>query len=106
MTVVYISGKIECALFGDYVDELNKRMGKTSGLPIVVIQFAKIKIFRGSVFFVFFLLPSYVFCVCFFCNSFHLLDYISYWLSFFRENIDSKCHEHYQDHVESRCSRG
>jgi hypothetical protein len=55
MTVVYISGKIECALFGDYVDELNKRMGKTSdGLPIVVIQFAKIKIFRGSVFFVFF----------------------------------------------------
>ncbi|KAK2435931.1 replication protein A 70 kDa DNA-binding subunit C [Trifolium repens] len=41
------SGKIKCALFGDYVDELNKRMGKISdGLPIVVIQFAKIKIFR------------------------------------------------------------
>jgi hypothetical protein len=105
MNFVYISGKIECALFGDYVDELNKRMGKTSdGLPIVVIQFAKIKIFRGSD--VFFLFYPHMYYVFIFSNSFHLLDYISYWLSFFRENIDSKCHEHYQDHVESRCSRG
>ncbi|MCI53712.1 replication factor A protein, partial [Trifolium medium] len=31
------SGKCECALFGDYVDGLNKKMGKSSyGLPIVV----------------------------------------------------------------------
>jgi hypothetical protein len=43
------SGKCECALFGDYVDELNKKIGKTSaGLPIVIIQFAKVKIFRGD----------------------------------------------------------
>ncbi|XP_045797524.1 replication protein A 70 kDa DNA-binding subunit-like [Trifolium pratense] len=43
------SGKCECALFGDYVDELNKKLGKTSGgLPVVVIQFAKVKIFRDQ----------------------------------------------------------
>jgi hypothetical protein len=43
------SGKCECALFGGYVDELKKRMGKScSGLPVVVVQFAKIKIFRGD----------------------------------------------------------
>ncbi|MCH94099.1 replication factor A protein, partial [Trifolium medium] len=41
------SGKCECALFGDYVDVLNKKIGKTGeGLPVVVIQFAKVKIFR------------------------------------------------------------
>ncbi|WJX17355.1 hypothetical protein P8452_07284 [Trifolium repens] len=45
------SGKVECALFGDYVDELNKKMGKCiSGLPIVVVQFAKVKIFRVPTF--------------------------------------------------------
>ncbi|KAK2414171.1 replication protein A 70 kDa DNA-binding subunit C [Trifolium repens] len=44
------SGKCECALFGDYVDELNKKIGKSAvGLPIVVIQFAKVKIFRDKV---------------------------------------------------------
>ncbi|MCH80240.1 replication factor A protein [Trifolium medium] len=44
------SGKCECALFGEYVDELNKKMGKSStgGLPIVVVQFAKVKIFRDK----------------------------------------------------------
>jgi hypothetical protein len=37
-------------LFGDNVDELNKKIGKSVvGLPIVVIQFAKVKIFRGDV---------------------------------------------------------
>ncbi|GAU24575.1 hypothetical protein TSUD_149160 [Trifolium subterraneum] len=42
------SGKCECALFGHYVDELNKKMGKENeGLP-VVIQFAKVKIFRDK----------------------------------------------------------
>ncbi|WJX44051.1 hypothetical protein P8452_31078 [Trifolium repens] len=44
------SGKCECTLFGDYVDELNKKIGKSVvGLPIVVIQFAKVKIFRDKV---------------------------------------------------------
>jgi hypothetical protein len=44
------NGKCDCALFGDYVGELNKKMGKVEGgLPVVVIQFAKVKIFRGNV---------------------------------------------------------
>jgi hypothetical protein len=44
------SGKCECVLFGDYVDDLNKKMGKSSGgLSIVVVQFAKIKTFRSNV---------------------------------------------------------
>jgi hypothetical protein len=31
-----------------YVDDLTKKMGKSSfGLPVVVIQFAEVKIFRG-----------------------------------------------------------
>jgi hypothetical protein len=35
-------------LFGDYVDDLAKKMGKSSsGLPVLIIQFAKVKIFRG-----------------------------------------------------------
>ncbi|PNX96435.1 replication factor-A carboxy-terminal domain protein [Trifolium pratense] len=43
------TGKCECALFGDYVDDLNKKMGKlTSGLPIVAVQFAKVKMFRDK----------------------------------------------------------
>jgi hypothetical protein len=49
--VIAISGKCECALFVDYVDEVNKKIGKSAvGLPIVVIQFAKVKIFRGNEF--------------------------------------------------------
>jgi hypothetical protein len=49
VVVVIDSGKCECALFGVYVDELNKKMGKSSsGLSIVVVQFAKVKIFRGK----------------------------------------------------------
>ncbi|WJX11096.1 hypothetical protein P8452_01744 [Trifolium repens] len=44
------SGKCECALFGDYVDSLKKMMGKSGeGLPVVVIQFAKVKLFRDKV---------------------------------------------------------
>ncbi|WJX87549.1 hypothetical protein P8452_69728 [Trifolium repens] len=43
------SGKCECALFGDYVDEVNKKIEKSAvGLPIVVIQFAKVKNFRDK----------------------------------------------------------
>jgi hypothetical protein len=54
------SGKCDCALFGDYVAELNKKMGKAvGGLPVVVIQFAKVKIFRGNSILIFdFLLSS------------------------------------------------
>lgn len=43
------SGKCECTLFGNYVDELQKLMGKVvDGSPVVVIQFAKVKIFRDK----------------------------------------------------------
>jgi hypothetical protein len=50
---VHDSGKVECAFFGDYVDELNKKMGKSiGGLPVVAVQYAKVKIFRGNVLFV------------------------------------------------------
>lgn len=43
------SGKCECTLFGNYVDELHKLMGKAvEGSPVIVIQFAKVKIFRGK----------------------------------------------------------
>jgi hypothetical protein len=46
----YCSGKCECALFGDYAQDLKKMIGKVvGGLPIVAIQFAKLKIFRGFV---------------------------------------------------------
>jgi hypothetical protein len=42
------SGKCECTLFGDYVDVLQRMIGKSpSGMHVVVIQFAKVKIFRG-----------------------------------------------------------
>jgi F420-0:gamma-glutamyl ligase len=35
-------------LFGDSVDSLKKMMGKSGeGLPVVVVQFAKVKFFRG-----------------------------------------------------------
>ncbi|WJX83027.1 hypothetical protein P8452_65720 [Trifolium repens] len=44
------SGKCECAFFGDYVDILQGMLVKAGvGLPIVVVQFAKIKIFSGKV---------------------------------------------------------
>ncbi|CAJ2638179.1 unnamed protein product [Trifolium pratense] len=44
------TGKCECALFGEYADELTKKMGKSavSGLSVVVVQFAKVKIFRDK----------------------------------------------------------
>ncbi|KAK2408961.1 replication factor A protein [Trifolium repens] len=43
------SGKCEIALFGHYVDDLTKKMDKLfGGLPIVVVQFAKVKIFRDK----------------------------------------------------------
>ncbi|WJX38287.1 hypothetical protein P8452_25966 [Trifolium repens] len=43
------SGKCEVALFGNYAEDLVKKVGKLSGgLPIVVVQFAKVKIFRDK----------------------------------------------------------
>ncbi|KAK2436125.1 replication factor A protein [Trifolium repens] len=43
------SGKCEIALFGDYASDLTKKVDKSSGgLPIVVVQFAKVKIFRDK----------------------------------------------------------
>ncbi|PNY06911.1 replication factor A protein [Trifolium pratense] len=49
------TGKCECALFGDYADDITKKLGKgPGGIPVVVIQFAKVKIFRDIV-----ILPSY-----------------------------------------------
>jgi hypothetical protein len=43
-----ISGHCECALFGSYVDELQGLLANAGGsLPVLVIQFAKIKSFRG-----------------------------------------------------------
>lgn len=42
------SGSCECALFGKYVDALNKLMRKAvDGMPVVLVQFAKVKIFKG-----------------------------------------------------------
>lgn len=43
------SGKCEVALFGKYVDVLNKLMGKAAdGMPVVLVQFAKVKIFKDK----------------------------------------------------------
>jgi hypothetical protein len=43
-----ISGNCECALFGSYVDELQRLLANADGsLPVLLIQFAKIKSFRG-----------------------------------------------------------
>lgn len=45
---LFFSGKVECALFGEYVDQLKKFMETSGeGMPVLVVQFAKIKIFRG-----------------------------------------------------------
>lgn len=48
-SIFYVfSGKIECALFGEYVALWNGFVSKGfEGLPVVVVQFAKVKIFRG-----------------------------------------------------------
>jgi hypothetical protein len=45
----YCSGKIECVLFGEYVSLFQELIAKNSGkFPVVVIQFGKVKLFRGS----------------------------------------------------------
>jgi hypothetical protein len=44
------SGKIECALFGEYADLFQSLIGRNVGkLPVVVIQFGKVKLFRGYI---------------------------------------------------------
>jgi hypothetical protein len=46
--VVCFSGKCECALFGEYANDLQRMVGSCGGgLPVAVVQFAKIKAFRG-----------------------------------------------------------
>jgi hypothetical protein len=58
VSISTFSGKCECALFGKYVDVLNKLMGKAAdGMPVVLVQFAKVKIFKGICF------SNYVFIV-------------------------------------------
>jgi hypothetical protein len=43
------SGKCEVALFGDYVDIMQKLAGKSvDGFSVVVAQFVNVKIFRGN----------------------------------------------------------
>lgn len=44
-------GKVKCAFFGNYVD-IVKQFIATNGdeLPVVVVQFGKIKSFKGIVF--------------------------------------------------------
>jgi hypothetical protein len=45
------SGGCDCALFGSYVDELQSLLCNTGwGMPVFVIQFAKIDNFEGIYF--------------------------------------------------------
>ncbi|XP_016192846.1 uncharacterized protein LOC107633760 [Arachis ipaensis] len=42
--------EIRCVLFGEYVDELNRFLfSRYAEQPVVVLQFAKVKVFRGRV---------------------------------------------------------
>jgi len=57
----FCSGKVECALFGEYAESLKRSMESAgAGMPVVVMQFLKQKIFRGE-WLCFFLFPR-----CFF----------------------------------------
>ncbi|KAJ1423484.1 Nucleic acid-binding, OB-fold [Sesbania bispinosa] len=43
-------GKIRCALFGDYVDIVKEHLAITgTELPVVIIQFAKVNLYKGEV---------------------------------------------------------
>jgi hypothetical protein len=47
--LLIFSGRFECALFGEYANQLQKMLGKsTGGMPVIGVQFAKVKIFRGE----------------------------------------------------------
>jgi hypothetical protein len=80
----YCSGKIECVLFGEYVSLFQELIAKNSGkFPVVVIQFGKVKLFRG--FFIFFYFITFVhllFCFKKFLNlvfsiCFFIVDKVS-----------------------------
>ncbi|PNX55515.1 replication factor A protein, partial [Trifolium pratense] len=44
------TGKCECALFGDYVGQFLEMVGdKSDSMPVVIVQFAKVKLFRDEV---------------------------------------------------------
>jgi hypothetical protein len=48
---LFCSGKCECALFGGYVDQFRQMFAKiVDVMPVVVLQFAKVKVFRGMSF--------------------------------------------------------
>jgi hypothetical protein len=50
----YSGGKVECILFGDYVSLFHELIAKNSGkLPVIVIQFGIVKLFRGIFFMTF-----------------------------------------------------
>lgn len=45
---LYCSYKVECALFGNYVDDLNCFLASGDNqYPVIIIQFAKVKTFQG-----------------------------------------------------------
>jgi hypothetical protein len=83
------SGKVECALFGSYVDSMQKMMGKSvEGLPVVVVQFAKIMLFRG-----------FLNCVLF-ISIFCVHEMQEYWFDcifVFRKGVHPKCDEHHKN---------
>jgi hypothetical protein len=84
--VVIYSGKCECALFGDYVDEVKRKVDKsTSGLPIVIVQYAKVKIFRGN---------SIVFVMSFMLIL--MFDWLfDHEVIVFRKGFSSECEQYY-----------
>ncbi|QHN83855.1 Replication factor-A carboxy-terminal domain protein [Arachis hypogaea] len=48
LTMPLASHRIRCALFGEYVDELNRFLSSEyAEQPVVVLQLAKVKVFRG-----------------------------------------------------------
>ncbi|KAL4357207.1 hypothetical protein AHAS_Ahas09G0163600 [Arachis hypogaea] len=48
--LVDVVGLIRCALFSEYVDELNRFLSsRYAEQPVVVLQLAKVKVFRGRV---------------------------------------------------------
>ncbi|WJX74389.1 hypothetical protein P8452_58156 [Trifolium repens] len=50
LKIIDNSGECECALFGSYVDEFQSLIDRSGGgLPVVVIQFAKIKLVQGII---------------------------------------------------------
>jgi len=79
------SGKVDCALFGGYVDILKKQMEKSGErMSVIVVQFVKIKIFRGCqyIWFKFSLYYNLMICIVF--------KFLFY---FIRKCVTSECNE-------------